>query len=150
MYSTASISPHHSFLADMLCRMFGKPDNTKFSLEWLPLIDVAVNTTIMNWAQILSDNLEKAIVEYMRKRSISSTVHPPFFMSAYVMEAICFGSKFPIIGWKWTMQDLLPIHIYHKSIWEPQFHSHFYKICQGFMLPIHKQVYNRNALRFSR
>ena len=30
MYSTAFISPPHSFVADMLCRMFGKPDNTTF------------------------------------------------------------------------------------------------------------------------
>lgn len=104
----------------------------------------------MNWTQILSDNLVKSIMEYMRKRSICSRVYPPFFMSAYVMDAICFGSKFPIMGWKWTVQDPLPIHIYHKSMSESQFHSHFYKICQGFMLPIHKQVYNRNASRFSR
>jgi len=118
MYSTASISPPHSFVAAMLCRMFGKPDSTKFPPKWLPLIDAVVNATIMNWPQILSDNLAKAILDYRRKMSVSTRVYPPFFTSSYVMDAICFGSKFPIMGWKWIVKDPLPIHIYHKDMWE--------------------------------
>lgn len=51
MYSTTSISLPHTFLVAMLCRMFGKPDSTKFSPEWLPLIDASINENIMNWAQ---------------------------------------------------------------------------------------------------
>lgn len=94
MYSTTSISPPHSFATAMLCRMFNKPDSTKFSPEWMRLIDATINTTRMNWAQLLSDNLVKTIMEYRRNRSISSRVYPPFFMSAYVMDAICFHSKF--------------------------------------------------------
>jgi len=50
MYTTDSLSAPFYFSTAMLCRLFGKPDNTKFLLEWLPLIDAAVNTTIMNWA----------------------------------------------------------------------------------------------------
>jgi len=71
-------------------------------------------------------------------------------MSAYVMDAICFGSKFLVMGWKWTVKYPLPIHIYHKDMWESQFHPHFYKNCHGVMLPIHKQIYNRDAPRFSK
>lgn len=134
----------------MLCRLFGRPNSTKFSLEWLPLIEATVNATIMNWAQILFDNLAKAIMEYRRKRSPSSRVYPPFFMSAYVMDTIYFGSKFPIMGWKWIVQDPLPTHVYHERMWESQFHPHFYKICQVVILPINKQVYNRTAPRFSK
>ena len=76
MYSTTFISPPHSFAADMLCRMFGKLDSTKFSPKWLPLIDVVINATIMNLAQILSNNLAKAIMDYRRKRSTSSRIYP--------------------------------------------------------------------------
>lgn len=149
MYSTTSISSPHSFAVTMLRRIFNKPDSNNFSLEWLTLIDTAINEKIMNWAQILFNNLVKDIMEYRIKRSISSRVFPPFFMSAYVIDAIYIGSKFPIMGWKWIVQDPLPIHIYSKSMWDSQFHPHFYKICQGVMLPIHKQVYNRNTPRFS-
>jgi len=128
----------HIFAVAMLCRMFGKLDNTKFSPEWLSLIDATVNLTIMNWAQILFDNLAKAIIDYKSKRSIFSMVYRPFFMSPYVMDAICFGSKFPIMGCKWTVKHPIPIHIYHKDMWESQFQPHFYKTCHGVMLPVHK------------
>ncbi len=29
--------------------------------------------------------------------------------------------------WKWTIQKPTPIHIYHKIMWESNFHAHFYK-----------------------
>ena len=98
MYSTMSICAPHSFAVAMLCRLFGKPENNKFSSEWLPLIDAVVNATIIDWAQILFDNLSKTIIEYRRKRSIVLRVYPPFFMSAYVMDAIFFGYEFPLMG----------------------------------------------------
>lgn len=48
MYFTESISLPHRLVTSTLCRMFNKPVSTKFSLEWLPLIDAVVNATIMN------------------------------------------------------------------------------------------------------
>lgn len=78
MYSTTSISPPHIFATTMLWIMFGKPDSTKFSLKWLPLIDASVNAKIMNWTQFFSNNLVKAIMECRRNRRISSMVYPPF------------------------------------------------------------------------
>jgi len=98
---------------------------------------------------IFFDNLAITIIEYRRKRSVASRVYPPFFMSAYVMDAICFGSKFPIMGWNWTVRNPLPIHIYHKDTWESNFQPHFFKICNGVKLPIHKRLYSRDAPRFS-
>ncbi len=65
------------------------------------------------------------------------------------MDAICFISDFPIMGWKWTVQNPMPIHVYHKKKWESNFIPHFYKICHGVMLPIHKMLYNKDAPRFS-
>jgi len=72
-------------------------------MDWLPLIEATVNEKIMNWAQILSDNLGKAITEYRRKISTSLRAYPPSFMSAFVMDAIYFCSQFPNMGWKWTV-----------------------------------------------
>ena len=43
----------------------------------------------------------------------------------------------------------LPIQVYHKELWESNFIPHFYKICHGLMLPIHKMLYNTDAPRFS-
>ena len=94
--------------------------------------------------------LVEAIIEYRRKINSCLRMFLPFFMSAFVMDAVYFRSKFTNMGWKCTVQDLFPIHIYHKILWKYQFYSHFYKIHKGIMLPIHKKVYNRTAPRFSK
>ena len=114
MYAIKPLSSPYCFAAAMLCRLFRKLDINKFSSEWLPLLDVATNATIMDWAQILSDNLASAILNYRTKRSFSQRVYPPFFLSGYVMDTICFVFDFPIMGWKWTVQNHLPIQAYHK------------------------------------
>ena len=101
----------------------------------------------MNWSNILSDNLAIDIREYRRNRIVSTRVIPPFYMSAYVMDAICFCSHFPNMGW--TLKDPSPIHVYHKILWESQFSSHFYKICHGVMLPIYHIIFNKKSPRIS-
>ena len=147
MYTTSSICPPHSFPAAILCRLFGKPDSTKFFLGLLPLIDAAVNATVMNWAQILSDNLARTIIEYRRKRRVSSRVYPPFFMSAYVTDAICFGSKFPIMGWKHG-DRIFPITVIVLECCTADFMFPknqitlfiiLHTICTGSLLPSHFQ-----------
>ena len=50
MYSIGSLSSPYFFAAAMLCSLFGRPDINKFSFDWLPLLDVATNATIMDWA----------------------------------------------------------------------------------------------------
>ena len=92
----------------------------------------------LDWAKILSNNLATAILSYRSKRTISRRIYPPFYLSAYVMDAICYISKFPLMGWKWTTQDPLPIHIYHKELWDSKFTLYFYNICHGIMLPLYK------------
>lgn len=48
MYPIAPLSAPQNFAAVMLCRLFRKYDTTKFSIEWVPLIDAIVNSTILN------------------------------------------------------------------------------------------------------
>lgn len=78
MYYMTSISLTYNFATTMLCRLFGKPDSTKFSQEWMSLIDAALNATIISWAQIFSDNFVKDIMAYTRKMSRSLRVYPHF------------------------------------------------------------------------
>src|ERR1700733_9791101 len=102
MYRTGSLTSPYCFAAAMLCRLFGMPDINKFSSEWLPLIDAATNADIVDWAKIFSDNLYTIVMNYRSKRSLSQRVYPPFYLSAYIMDSICYVSKFPTMGWKWT------------------------------------------------
>lgn len=92
--------------------------------------------------------LVEAIIKYRRKINSCLRMFLPSFMSAFVMDAVCFSSKFTKMGCKCIVQDPLPIHMYHNILWEYQFNSHFYKIHKGIMLPIHKEVYNRATPRF--
>lgn len=102
MYPISSLSAPHNFVATMMCKLFGKADSTKFSIERVPLTDVVVNTMIMNWIHILSDNLTMAIRENRKNKNISSRTILPFYMSTSIMDAIHFCSQFPNMGWKWT------------------------------------------------
>jgi len=72
--------------AAMLCRLFGYANDTKFSVEWVPLIDAASNSTAMDWVTILSNNLACHIIEYRRNHYVTTRTIPPFYMSAYVID----------------------------------------------------------------
>lgn len=61
MYIITSLENPYNYEADMLCRLYGLPNNSKFSIEWIPLIDAYVNSHAMNWATILFDNLATII-----------------------------------------------------------------------------------------
>ena len=114
MYPVAYLENPYNYVTSMLCMLYGLPNDTKFSIEWIPLIDACVNSHIMSWATILSDNLATAISEYHQKRSSSIKKPPPFYFSAYIMDAIGLCIKFPIMDWKWTLQDPYTIHLNHK------------------------------------
>lgn len=117
MYPIASLDNPYSFAASMLCRLYGLHDNSKFFINWFHLINVCVNSHIMNWATIMSKNLAKAIIEYHQTRVASSREVPQFFMSTYVFDDICFCTHFPTMGWKWTTNDPTPIFLSCKKMW---------------------------------
>ena len=75
---------------------------------------------------------------------------PPFYMSAYIMDVLCFTSDIPSMEWKWTLEDPTPSHIYHKVLWESNYQPHFYKIFHGMMLPLYQVIFDERPPRFSR
>jgi len=127
MYCISSLAAPYSYIAVMMCRLFGHPNTTKFSVEWVPLIEAKANYYIMDWGNILSNIITFQIREFRQHRYVTTTTVPPFFMSVYIMDAVSFTTSFSTMGWKWTIQDPSPIHIYHKTLWESNFHTHFYK-----------------------
>jgi len=149
MYVIASLENPYNYAAAMLCRLYGLPNNSKISIEWVPLIDVCVNSHIMNWATILSNNLSTIITEYRQKRASSQENLPPFYFCAYIMDTICFCNAFLTMAWKWTLHDLYPIHLNHKPIWESHYIPHFYNICHFVVLPLHQMTFNKKSPRFS-
>lgn len=147
MYSTGSLTSPYCFAVAMLCRLFGILDINKFSSEWLPLLDATTISIIVDL--IFSDNLIIAIVNYESKRSMSQRIYPPFYLAEYAMDSICYVSKFPVMGWKWTTQDPLPIHVYHKILWDSQFTPYFYQICHGLILPLYRMLCDKDPPKCS-
>jgi hypothetical protein len=88
---------------------------------------------------MLLDNLAKGIDDY--KTTKSKGKHTPFYMSAYVMDAICFMTPFPLMNWIWTPASSKPIHFYHSKLWEENAKDFFYEICHNVVVPIHTTIY---------
>ena len=63
------------------------------------------------------------------------------------MDRVCFTTGFPNMGWKWTIQDPTPIHVYHNILWESKYESHFYKNFHGVILPLHQVFFGDKAPR---
>jgi len=150
MYYVDSLASPYCYAATMMCRLFGSPNSTKFSIEMVPLIEAALKSYGMDWATIISDKMDVQILDYRKNRFVTTRVVPPFYMSAYIVDTICFNSDFPMMGWKWTVKDPTPIHIYHKDLWKKQYKKHFYKIFHGFILPILHTIFNRPTPRLSK
>ena len=141
MYSVESLTPPYCYAAEMMCRLFGNDNSARFSIQMVPLIHVVINYEIMDWSVILFENMANRILDYKKNKNSVNT--PPFHLCAYILYALCFNSKFPILGWKWTPQEIVPIHIYHKLLWKLHFKNHVYRIFHGFMLPIYHIIFNQ-------
>ena len=135
MYSVESLAPPYCYAAAMMCRLFGNDNSTRFSIQMVPLIHAAINSEIMDWSVILSDKIANRILEYRKDKDTGNTNH--FHFCAYILDALCLNSKFPILGWRWTPQEPVSIHIYHKLLWKVHFKNHVYRICHGFSLLVH-------------
>jgi hypothetical protein len=59
-------------------------------------------------------------------------------MSAYIMDAICFMTPFPLMNWSWSISCPEPIHEYHSALWEEKDNDIFYDVCHFVIIPMHK------------
>lgn len=98
MYSTKSLASPYHYVYVMMSRLFGQPTTTKFSVEWVLLMEEIAHYYIMDWGSILSNNIATQILEYRKNHSIFSKIFPPFYMSAYIVDAMRFTSYFPTMG----------------------------------------------------
>ena len=85
------------YIAMMMCRLYGRENIAHLLLPWVPIMKTIAHDNSFDWATMLLDNLVRDIIEY---QSLKSKGQPtPFFMSAYIMDAIYFMTPFPMIGW---------------------------------------------------
>jgi hypothetical protein len=96
MYSMSSLDAHILYIAMILYHLFVKKNPTHFSFEWVAIMNEVVKGYTFNWDKMLSENLAKEIVEYQSLKSKGQ--HAPFYMYAYIMDAICFMTPFPLMN----------------------------------------------------
>lgn len=149
MYSVDSLASPYYYTGAMLCKLFGVFDSARFTIEMGPLMEVAIHYYIMDWATILSNKMANQIHNYRRNRFVTTHTIPPFYMSTYIMDTICFNSDYPILCWKWAPQDPTPIHIYHNYLQKAHYKDHIYRICHGFILHVQQAIFNKPAPQLS-
>ena len=91
-YATTSLNEYMVYVAMMLCRLFGKKIPTHFPAEWVPLLHEAAQGFSFNSDKILSDNLSMEVTVCQTTKSKGQPV--AFYMSAYIMDTICFMNPY--------------------------------------------------------
>jgi hypothetical protein len=100
----------------MMCKLYGREDTSHFFLLWVPLMFWVTEGSSFDWEKILSNSLTSRVKEYGTQKENGKA--SSFFMSAYIMDAICCMTPFPLMSWSWTPAKDEPIHIYHEKLWE--------------------------------
>jgi hypothetical protein len=70
-YSVDSLCSPYCYAGIMMCRLWGLHDSAIFTIEMVPLMEAAVNNTIMDWATILSDKLALAVSDFRNKTRVT-------------------------------------------------------------------------------
>jgi hypothetical protein len=136
VYATTSLNEYMVYVAIMLCILFGRKDPCHFHEDWVPFLEEASEGYAFNWSKILSNNLTQEISNYNAMKSKGQSM--AFYMSAYIMNAICYVTHFPLMNWSWNISCPEPIHEYHSSLWEENAKDAFYEICHFVIISMHK------------
>jgi hypothetical protein len=136
IYATASLNEYMVYLAMMLCRLFGRKDPFHFNADWTSFLEEVSEGRSFNWHKILSDNISSEVINYKTARSKGQPV--AFYMSSYIMDAICFMTPFPLMNWSWNASCPEPVHKYHSALWEENAKNTFYEVCHYVIIPLHR------------
>jgi hypothetical protein len=128
------------YIMMMFCRLYGKDDTSQFFLPWVLLIHTVAEGFSFDWAKLLSESLASRITKYRAHKTSGKT--SSFFMSFYIMDAICFMTPFPLMRWSWTPTNAEPIHVYHLKLWEDKAKEFVYEIFNWVMVPMHVSIFN--------
>jgi hypothetical protein len=131
----------------MTCQLYGKEDTSHFFLAWVPLMFQVVEGYSFNWAKMLSDSLTNRVTEYREQKENGKA--SSFFMSAYIIDAICSMKPFPLMSWSWTLVEDEPIHVYHAKLWENKAENFAYEIFNWVIVPLHFAIFCHPPPRIS-
>ena len=123
------------YLTVLMSNLHGEVDCTNFKFEWFPVAHgVMSNGIVFNWANILSQNLLKALEKAVRKPHPKGTI---FYFPTYLLDVLYASNSFPGLNWAWTPQSP-PIHLYYKELWKENSYLEMYNIYDHFITHAHQ------------
>jgi hypothetical protein len=147
VYSISSLEPNFLYVVMMACRLFGWEDTAHFYVQWVPLIYRVAEGSSFNWEKMLSDSLFNRITEYREQKAAKKP--SGFFMSAYLMDAICSMTPFPLMNWAWSPAHEKTVHEYHDKLWENNANKFIYEIFNRVVVPLHVAIFGLLPPRIS-
>lgn len=71
-----------------------------------------------------------------------------FYMSAYLLDAICAHNAFPSMNWAWSPRELV-VHIYYKLLSDCSHRGVMEKLTDHFLIPLYKVIFEEGPLCMS-
>jgi hypothetical protein len=132
---TQEFKAPYKMLVAMLNQLYGEEKSTHFQTDWLPLAHTIVKMgQVFNWEDILAFNI------CLHMKNIPGMRNPCFYMSTYLIDAICSSVQFIDLRWNWD-QDQPPMHVYCSELWNINYKRYFYDICNYFLTPLYTIIY---------
>ena len=146
LYPVTWFKEPYSLLAAMLCRLYGLPNCSVFTVEWAPIAHhvLATNNSFL-WESILSLELKNSIQDYQKATTKNKS---NFFFSSFIYGIFCTEFQYPNLGWNWNL-PAPPVPIYYSELWDMNYVSRFYDICEHFLGSIYFSIFKKEAPAFS-
>lgn len=146
LYPAGHLKYAFLLLTTLLSRLYGETNSTHFKEEWVPLVAEIIQLwKFFNWVSILFVNLIK---EIWKERDSSEGQHVPFFMSAYLVDALCAENEFSGMQYKWVPNMPL-IHIYCQELKAYNYIKFLYELCYNFIAQVYQIIFCRPSSRLS-
>ena len=115
-YQTISLRPAYRLVAAMFCRLYGRPDATRFSGAWVALMnEVVTRGTRFNWENVIMSSIKSNVNAAL---ALDAGTPSEFYMASYLMDAVC--ARCHIEGWahNWVAKEHDPIHKHLMVFWD--------------------------------
>jgi hypothetical protein len=137
-YLVTNLRRPYQYLVAILCKLYGEPNATQFSLKFIPLIYFCTDVGIsFNWVDILSKNITSSISTVAQAKP---GTFPSFHMSSSLLDIMCTTHRYSNMGWIWFSFNA-SIHICCKVLWEHKYHIEYQIICEKFLAPLYEFIF---------
>jgi hypothetical protein len=132
------------FLMTLIYQLSREKDCSKLSKAWMPLAyTMAISGSIFNWEAVISRELSIRIEEAKNPKTGET---PAFFMTSYLLDAICARNVFPGLSLIWHVSEF-PVHVYFSVLWENKYKRSITTICDGFITWVHSLIFKEDCPR---